>query len=184
MDMMQIVLVGSRAGGIGGGMSAAQRQEVAASAGGAVEQAVLRSLGVLDQQARAAAEQSGTIPASPPGKHRLRASFPVKWVACVSSCPLKLSGRRQGSEVKAQVRRGHFLLVGTTTPPVVPSSLAPPSISPESSPLLASSVPATAPPETGESRSEPGSSQAASGDASHSGLRQRRSDSDGSSGHQ
>ena len=39
-------------------MSAAQRQEVAASAAGAVEQAVLRSLGVLDEQARAMARQA------------------------------------------------------------------------------------------------------------------------------
>lgn len=45
-------------------MSAAQRQEVAASAAGAVEQAVLRSLGVLDQQARALAQQrlAGQMP--------------------------------------------------------------------------------------------------------------------------
>ena len=41
-------------------MSAAQRQEVAASAAGAVEQAVLRSLGVIDQQARALARQNPT----------------------------------------------------------------------------------------------------------------------------
>ena len=50
-------------------MSAAQRQEVAASAAGAVEQAVLRSLGVLDEQARAMARQaSAEDPSRTPGK--------------------------------------------------------------------------------------------------------------------
>ena len=49
-------------------MSAAQRQEVAASAAGAVEQAVLRSLGVRDEQARAMARQaSAEEPSRPTG---------------------------------------------------------------------------------------------------------------------
>ena len=47
-----------RRGRLGPSMSAAQRQEVAASAAGAVEQAVLRSLGVLDEQARALSRQA------------------------------------------------------------------------------------------------------------------------------
>ena len=47
-----------RRGRLGSSMSAEQRQEVAASAAGAVEQAVLRSLGVLDEQARAMARQA------------------------------------------------------------------------------------------------------------------------------
>jgi len=42
-------------GRLGGGMSAEQRQEVAASAGGAVEQAVLTSLSIIEQQSRAQA---------------------------------------------------------------------------------------------------------------------------------
>ena len=48
-------------------MSAAQRQEVASSAAGAVEQAVLRSLGVLDERARAFARQQSAAeaPVSP-----------------------------------------------------------------------------------------------------------------------
>lgn len=60
------------AGGTGpsaAGMSAEQRQEVAASAAGAVEQAILRSLGVLDQQARAIAQhrEAGAQPTPPAG---------------------------------------------------------------------------------------------------------------------
>lgn len=62
-------------------LSLSARQEVAASTAGAVEQAVLRSLGVIDQQARAWARQA------PPEQqstgiisifHDLLANTPVK----------------------------------------------------------------------------------------------------------